>query len=95
MPSSAHTIGLVSDFHSDPDPHPTRAELARDDAAPPEPVARRNGHTAVTRYVEPPERRVHLAFDGTTTMCGAPYEFRVVRCSHPTCPECVQAVDHG
>jgi hypothetical protein len=73
----------------DPDDFPTRAELARADADPPVPPARRNGHTAVIRYLNPPEPVVHLAFDGDTTLCGQPWEWRVQASPHPTCEACM------
>jgi hypothetical protein len=77
----------------DPEDIPTRAQLARENAEPPIPVARRNGHMAVARYVSPPEPLVHLAGDGYTTLCGLPWEMRVATSPWPTCAACIGRVD--
>ena len=89
--SSRHTIAPYPTPEVD-DPRPTRAELARDDAAPPLPPEKRQGYPAVTRYVMPPEPLVHLASDGATTLCGLPWEHRVISSGNPTCEDCVRAV---
>jgi hypothetical protein len=84
----------VTLHHLDPDDIPTRAELARDNAEPPAPPARRNGHTVVERCaLLGPEPIVHLAFDGDTTLCGQPWEWRVQSSGHPTCEQCMARVD--
>jgi hypothetical protein len=77
---------------TDPDDITTRAQLAREDAEPPVPPMRRNGHTVVLRYLSHPEPVVHLAFDGETTLCGQPWEWRVQSTGKPTCEECCRAV---
>lgn len=92
MSSAGWGIGLSVDYHSDDDPPPTRGELAREDAEPPLPQERRDGHPVVSRYVAPPEPIVHLGFDGTTTLCGQPWQTRVVRSPRPTCEDCLREV---
>jgi hypothetical protein len=90
--AGGHIVPANWPAHLDPDAIPTRAELDRDDAEPPVPPARRNGHTVVLRYLNPPEPIVHLQFDGHTTLCGQPWEWRVQTSPHPTCEACMAGV---
>ena len=81
---------------SGPDDRPTRAQVDREehDAAnlPPDPPLVRHGHRVVGFLRHEPVD--HLAFDSVTTLCGQPFETRVVAQgrARALCGDCVRAV---